>query len=109
MSELGKKQRKFARDFALLIQYAIALGYEVTFPKEHEDHIEDSLHFIGLAKDINLFKDGEYLKKSTDHLPLGIFWESLGNTWGGRFDEKTPGAGDGRDGNHYSIEHNGIK
>ncbi len=109
MSILGKKQRKFAKDFPLLIQYAIALGYEVTFPAEHENHIKDSLHFIGLAKEINLFKEGVYLTETIDHLTLGLFWESLGNTWGGRFSETEPGKGDGKDGNHYSIQHGGIK
>lgn len=99
MSNLGKKQREFAKKFPLLIQYAIALGYEVTFPPEHENHHENSLHFCGLAKDINLFKDGEYLTATEDHLPLGLFWESIGCSWGGRF----------KDGNHYSIEYNGMK
>ncbi len=99
MSVLGKKQRKFAHDLCLLILYAEALGYEVTFPPEHENHIDGSNHFCGLAKDINLFKDGKYLVGTDAHKPLGLFWESLGNTWGGRFD----------DGNHYSIEHNGVK
>jgi len=99
MSVLGDKQRKFARDFPLLIQYAHALGYEVTFPPEHEKHIAKSLHYKGLAKDINLFLDGEYLKDTEDYLPLGELWERLGNTWGGRFN----------DGNHFSITHGGVK
>ena len=100
MSVLGNKQRKFTKDFALLIQYAHALGYEVTFPPEHENHIDNSLHYCGLAKDINLFKNGVYLEKTKDYKYLGEFWElMLGNTWGGHFD----------DGNHFSIEHNGIK
>ena len=99
MSVLGDKQRKFSGDFALLTLYAIALGYKVTHQPEHEDHIEGSLHYLGLAEDINIFKDGVYLDKTEDHEPLGFFWESLGNTWGGRFE----------DGNHYSIEHNGMR
>jgi len=45
-----------------------------------------------LAIDLNLFKDGEYLTDTEDHRFLGEFWESLGGTWGGRWD----------DGNHYS-------
>ena len=99
MSVLGNKQRKFARDFPLLILYAHSLGYEVTFPKEHENHMEFSLHYCGLAKDINLFRNGVYLDETDDHEQLGLFWESLGNCWGGRFS----------DGNHYSIEHEGRK
>ena len=30
---------------------------------------------------------------------LGEYWESIGGSWGGRFN----------DGNHYSLEHNGVK
>lgn len=58
-----------------------------------------STHLLCLAVDINLFKDGVYLDKTEDHTPLGEFWESIGGTWGGRF----------KDGNHYSLEHNGVK
>ena len=94
MSKLGDQQREFSRKFPLLILYVQALGYEVTFPPEHLNHIKNSFHFKGLAKDINLFKDGRYIRESSDHLPFGIFWESLGGTWGGRFRKK--------DGNHYS-------
>ena len=112
MSILGRKQRKFSRDFALLLQYAYALGYTVTFPPEHTDHILLSLHYIGLAKDINLFldtdEDGkeEYLILSKQYKELGVFWESLGNTWGGRFTRRGKPYPDG---GHFSIEHNGIK
>lgn len=109
MSILGDKQRKFAHDSALLILYAEALGFEIKFQPEHENHRDGSLHYLSLAKDYDLFKDGKYLKDSIDHLPMGLFWESLGNTWGGRFRETEEGKGDGRDGNHYSIEHQGMK
>jgi hypothetical protein len=96
---LRQKQSKFAVMISLLIQYATALGYEVTFCPEHEKHIKDSLHYQALAKDINLFRNGVYLKETRDHLPLGVFWESIGGTWGGRFN----------DGNHYSLAHGGKK
>ena len=109
MSILGDKQRKHTHDSALLILYAEALGYEIKFQPEHENHKKGSLHYLSLAKDYDLFKDGKYLTDSIDHLPLGLFWESLGNTWGGRFNESEPGKGDGEDGNHYSSEHGGIK
>jgi hypothetical protein len=49
--------------------------------------------------DLNLFKDGKYLALTEDHKPLGEWWESQGGAWGGRFN----------DGNHYSLEHEGIK
>ncbi len=106
MSVLGKKQRKFARDFAILILIAYALGYEVTLPPEHENHIKSSLHFTGLARDINLFKDGKYLTKTEDYEPLGLIWEAMGNTWGGRFTRRGKPYPDG---NHFSIAHRGTK
>ena len=103
MSVLGDKQRLFSRIFPRLLIYAESLGYEITFPPEHENHIVTSLHFRGLAKDINLFKDGKYLKTTEDHRPLGEYWIAMGGTWGGSFSSKR------RDGNHYSISHGGVK
>ena len=112
MSALSEKQMKFAVDIALLIQYADRMGYGVTFGDAYRDKRVEyghprSLHRIRLAVDLNLFKkdeDGhwEYIKTSEGHKELGEFWESLGNTWGGRF-SPTP------DGNHYSCEHRGMK
>ena len=94
MSKLGDDQRDFAKAFPLLLLHAFHLGYKITFPPEHTNHIKNSFHFKGLAKDINLFKDGKYIRKTEGHLFLGLIWESMGGTWGGRFRKK--------DGNHYS-------
>ncbi|QDB70879.1 hypothetical protein [Pseudomonas virus PBPA162] len=113
MSEtLGQKQRRFTRMIGLLIEYAYTNGYELTFGDAFRDprlHGEvgvkkgyghaSSTHKSRLAVDFNLFKDGKFLTSSEDHKPLGEYWESLGGTWGGRFN----------DGNHYSLEHNGFK
>ena len=109
---LGQKQRKFTRMIAQLIEYAYANGYELTFgdayrdPRLHGDvgvkksySSANSLHKSRLAVDFNLFKDGQYLTTTEAHRPLGEYWESIGGTWGGRFN----------DGNHYSIEHQGRK
>ena len=101
MSKRGDDQRAFAEAFPLLLLQAFRLGYKVTFPPEHTNHIKGSFHFKGLAKDINLFLGGVYLRNSENHKELGVFWESIGGTWGGRFRKK--------DGNHYSLEHNGIR
>lgn len=64
--------------------------------------IRYSVHQLGLAVDLKLFKDGVYLTRSEDYKPLGDYWKTLAPDcrWGGDF----PG-----DGNHFSIEHNGIK
>lgn len=109
---LGQKQRKFTRMIAQLIEYAYANGYELTFgdayrdPRLHGDvgvkksySSANSLHKSRLAVDFNLFKDGQYLTTTEAHKPLGEYWESIGGTWGGRFN----------DGNHYSLEHQGRK
>jgi hypothetical protein len=100
-SELFIKQQRFAMNFANLINYAIEQGYQITFPPEHENHIKKSLHYIGLARDINLFRNNIYLTKTSDYEKLGIYWESMGGTWGGRFKN--------RDGCHFSIEYKGVK
>lgn len=103
---LREKQSKFARMLALLILNAEMMGYQVT----HGDFYRDprvpyghprSLHKLRLAADLNLFRasDGAYLSSTKDHEPLGELWESWGGTWGGRFE----------DGNHYSLEHEGMK
>ncbi len=100
MSILRDQQSQFARMVALLIHYATAKGYELTFGDAYRDprvtygH-PDSFHKRRLAVDFNLFKDGVYMDKTDDHLELGEFWESIGGTWGGRFSHP--------DGNHYSY------
>lgn len=109
---LGQKQRKFTRLIGLLIEYAYQQGYELTVGDAYRDprlhgavgvkagygHAK-SVHKQRLAMDFNLFKDGVYLTKTSDYTLLGEYWESLGGSWGGRFN----------DGNHFSLEHEGMK
>jgi hypothetical protein len=108
---LREKQSLFARLAAELIAEAYARGYEVTLGEAYRSPaeakrlaaagkgIENSLHTMRLAIDLNLFKDGQWLTKSDDHLPIGVWWEALHPLcrWGGRFN----------DGNHYSLTHGG--
>lgn len=64
--------------------------------------IRNSLHEVRLAVDFNLFdKDGKWLSATEDFTVLGEYWEGLNPQcrWGGRF----------KDGNHFSIEHEGRK
>ena len=109
---LGQKQRRFTTMVAKLIEWAYSNGYELTFGDAYRDprlHGEmgvkkgygatNSCHKLRLAVDLNLFKGGAYLSSTEDHLPLGEYWESIGGTWGGRF----------QDGNHYSLSHGGFK
>lgn len=113
MSEtLGSKQRRFTKMIAQLINFAYDNGYELTFGDAYRDprlHGQlgvrggygsaSSNHKIRLAVDFNLFKEGKYLAGTEDHKILGLYWESIGGSWGGRFN----------DGNHYSLEHEGRK
>ena len=104
---LRQKQSMFVTYVVLLIQYAHARGYELTFGDAHRSLEEatrlgfpESNHTRKLAIDLNLFKDGKYLSSTDAHRELGEFWESLsGNgiicVWGGRFN----------DGNHYSFKY----
>lgn len=85
---------------ALLILHAEQLGYEVSFGDAYRDpratfpygHPK-SFHKQRLAVDLNLFRNGHYLSSTVAHEPLGLYWESIGGSWGGRFE----------DGNHYSL------
>lgn len=121
---LHEKQATFSQLSASLIKQAATLGYEVTLgeawrsevvakympTKWYADHgkgIEDSLHILRLAIDLNLFKDGKLLTRSEEYKALGEWWEKQSTkdyrcTWGGRF-KKLP------DGNHFSLENEGVK
>jgi len=101
---LSKKQQRFTTMIALLILHAEAMGYRLTFGDAYRDPrcpygSSRSLHHQRLAVDFNLFKDDRYLTTTEDYRPLGEYWESLGGSWGGRFN----------DGNHFSLAHNGRK
>ena len=109
---LGSEQRKFTLMISQLIMFAYAKGYELTFGDAYRDPRvfgavgeskgygkSSSNHKNRLAVDFNLFKDGKYLSATSDHEPLGLFWESIGGSWGGRFN----------DGNHYSLAYKGMK
>lgn len=101
IESLRMKQNRFVRLISLLIQYAILNGFEITFGDAFatSGHKKGSNHYLRLAIDFNLFKDGVYLTKTEDHRVLGEYWESIGGAWGGRFG----------DGNHYSLEHLGKR
>lgn len=110
---LREKQSLFVNLVVLLIVEGTKLGYEFTFGEalrsreeavrlaEEHKGIINSLHCQKLAIDLNLFKDGKYLSSTESHRPLGNIWKTLHPfcRWGGDF----------KDGNHYSLEHEGRK
>ena len=98
---LGQKQRLFAVKIAELIIWIYDQGCAVTLGDAwaKTGHMANSCHYIRLALDLNLFRDGKYLTETEDHRFAGEKWESMGGSWGGRY----------QDGNHYSLEHEGRK
>lgn len=113
MSELLSKQQSFFVMTAQFFPWLIANGYSATYgeavrtAKEaalnaaQGDGISNSLHLIRLAIDINIFKGGNLLTSFEELEPVGIFWESIGGSWGGRFKN--------RDCDHYSLTYKGIR
>lgn len=105
---LSRKQGIFAQMVSILIQEINRRGFYCTYSctrcVKPGHHKKGSLHYIGLAVDLNLFSgDGEYIKNSDDprYLQFGEFWEVMGGSWGGRFSDG--------DANHFSLEHNGRR
>lgn len=107
---------EFSLAIAKLILFAMSQGYEIALAegmdrKTHRDpttdHMIGSLHEIGLAQDLDLYKDGVYLMTTEDHATLGAWWLDYGKAcglplaWGGNFEKK--------DGNHYSLAWQGRK
>lgn len=112
---LVDKQNTFTGMVANLITFAQQKGYKLTFGEAYRTEeqsklnakkgsgISNSLHTQRLAVDFNLFDaNGKYLTATSDYKELGEYWESLGGSWGGRFKTRP-------DGNHFSLEHNGVR
>lgn len=110
---LREKQSLFVRLVGLLIDRADKLNYELTFAEAYRTPeqaarnaargigLANSLHTKRLAIDLNLFRAGAYLTATSDWQELGEAWERMHPLcrWGGRFG----------DGNHLSLEHEGVK
>lgn len=111
---LSQLQKLFTLEASLIPWYAYSLGYDMTdgdawrnpklfgepgFSKGYGH--PRSCHKIRLARDYNLFKDGQFLQETEDHRPVGEWWKSRSpyHTWGGDFN----------DGNHYSFTIDGMK
>lgn len=109
---LGQKQRRLTLMLAKLILFIHDQGFEASLGDAYRDPRvfgvigvqkgygrSQSCHKLRLALDLNLFKDGVFLDSTEAHAPFGAYWESIGGSWGGRFE----------DGNHYSLEHQGRR
>lgn len=106
----------FTNALGYLILHAKDIGLEVALDEVTDhvtekdpttDHMVGSLHEIGLAADLLVYKQGVYLTDSAAYGELGQYWElwgkaqSLPLAWGGRFTSP--------DGNHFSLEWKGKK
>lgn len=113
---LGEKQRLFMRllgEFLVWIYaqpgLAVAGGQLQRTQAEADANaasgagIVHSLHIKCLAIDLMLFVNGIYKTNTSDYLAIGEKWESMHELcrWGGRFSHP--------DGDHFSIEHEGVR
>src|SRR5262245_1818894 len=113
---LGDKRREFSGQIAELVLWAIGEGYQCMFEEIKRGEaqaqsnaasgagITNSLHLIGLAADISIFKDGRLLESVEEYRPIGEKWKSLHaeNAWGGDFVTRP-------DADHFSRSHNGVR
>lgn len=101
---LGDAQRKFTLMIGKLILYIYDIGLEATLGEGYDDdnvgHMKGSLHYIRLAQDLNIFKDGIWLSKGPDMEfwlnKIHDYWDSIG---GGKRIKK--------DLNHFSMQWQG--
>lgn len=95
-SKYKQSQIDFLQAMAKLIIWAGKRGYDLTCGDFYakSGHMEGSKHYERMAADLNLHIDGAYQRGTEAHRPIGLQWEKMGGTWGGRFAKK--------DGNHYS-------
>ena len=103
---LQQQQASFARHVAKLIGHINDAGFTCTLGAAlrnrglgtntigcYSPAPPDSLHYKGLAIDINIFDpDGSRLSDPSSYEEFGLYWESLNanNKWGGRFSRPEP-------------------
>lgn len=118
--KLREKQAKFLINDAKLVIYAsevlkspiICLEYfrtkeqQAIYVAKKLSKTMNSKHIDGLAKDYvflaDLMDDGKMNYTAKQYKPLGEYWESLGEEWGGRFgDDPNTEAIEGWDASHF--------
>ena len=99
-------QLKFFRMLSFLFAKAVELQLPLKLGCAKCDfghHSKNSLHHDSLAIDLPMvWPDGKY-GTWEDYQPLGEYWESIGGTWGGRFDLNRDGIKKD-DANHFSLQ-----
>lgn len=101
VNELGDKRKQFTKYVARLITFMVQQGYQPMIGRDGLKHMNGSLHFEGLAVDIDLCDSKGVYIKTTQPKIFGDFWKALDPncTWGGDFN----------DSNHYSVTYGGKK
>jgi len=111
VTRLLSSQQQFFSMLAALYEKARTLGLPLKQGCglcQDAHHSRNSLHKISLAVDLPLiWPDGSY--GTWEHYrPLGEFWESIGGSWGGRFDLNMDGVAKD-DANHFSLAYGGRR
>lgn len=104
-----EKRILFTRCVELLLRKMIEDGMKPMVGRDGLPHKKNSLHFDGLAIDIDLCdQNGAYLKNTEAHQKYGEYWESLHELcfWGGKGLKPDTLQNDG---NHYSVTDLGRK
>jgi hypothetical protein len=103
---------QFTKNVAKLIQYAEDQGYEmgIKYCYRCEDcpvGILLSSHKLALAVDMDLWRNGKYLRSTKAHHIFGQYWKALHPLarWGGDFKPRIVNGKkkSRKDGNHYSF------
>lgn len=114
MSDLLNHQKLFMKMLGQLLLWIDTNGYEVVGEELKRSQaqananaasgagIKNSLHLQKLAIDLSIFKNGKFLQEVSEIEPIGVYWESLGGTWGGRFTTRP-------DADHFSLAFGGVK
>lgn len=99
---LKEKRILFTALVPRLINEMLAKGFKPMIGRDGLPHKKDSLHFDGLAVDVDLCdSEGAYLRDTESHRQFGRYWCSLHELcrWGGEWG----------DGNHYSVTDRGRR
>ncbi len=121
--KLSEKQAKFSCMVARFLSgicvlsgvtgMSVTLGevWRTNYQQKHNvemglSELSTSKHCDRLAIDLNLFIKGKYVTDAKKYLSLGLFWESLGGRWGGRFGVKKEDYETkiGWDSNHFEYK-----
>ena len=104
---LREKRCLFTRLLAAWITHVGSLdkGYELAIDQvmrpDRAGHMRNSLHYIGLAADLNLYVKGVYVSDGAHPA-----WQEIGQAWI-KMDQLCRWGGNFNDSNHVSLAHEG--